>query len=143
MAILHTFPSHYNFSATIWDTEGDPNIHDVQEYACVNGSSFENTAAPSQNSRRVINLQAAVHKVNAKWLSLLRQIAANVGRLITLRFFPNMHRKYSSATAGPLDSCTSEPFVQCFATFADAWSLQLHLLRIYRMHSKAHGGMGT
>ena len=98
MAILHSFPAHYDFSSA---TEKKSAVL-PHGWNCVNASSIGGTAAEAERPL-VVNLQAAVHKVNGHWLKLLRQIAANVGRPVILRFFPNLRlRQYSAATAGAL-----------------------------------------
>ena len=47
-------------------------------------------AAAARGARLVVNVQAAVHKVNARWLRQLVRIALHAGRPLTFRFFPNL-----------------------------------------------------
>eukprot|EP01050_Picozoa_sp_SAG11_P013783 SAG11_NODE_1635_length_4539_cov_2.188514_7_plen_207_part_00 len=83
MAVLHSYPEHYQLKGI----ELFPSLPDA--WHCSNGSAAQPWADGTEPGL-VVNLQAAVHKVNVRWLRMLHRIATNSPQPITLRFFPNL-----------------------------------------------------
>jgi hypothetical protein len=84
MGILHSYPEHYQWTAS---PNASRDVLPSWHCSSMSGQPVDETAL-------IINTQAAVHKTNAEWLSMLVRIVAQVEPLPNTRCEPAFTVQY-------------------------------------------------